>query len=506
MSAAVVRGTQLHDNPFGTTSTRPAHVFEFFAFSSSAVRRLLRRPWCRYFEQRVRMKRLPVPAFLAALLVALTFVFLPDASAATKRGTARAAAAAKKPAARKVPAKKALAPSKRAAVAAATMPVIPGDVAPNAGLSVATDMNLWLDSIEGSGQIAGLAVAVVQGDQVLLQRGVGFADANTGTPVTPDTVFRLASLSKSFAATLAGMLVDDGYISWDSRVGGILPTFALKDASAAEKLSVRDILSHRVGLPHNSYDHLLEQDEPYQLLVDRLREIDPICGVGDCYSYQNVAFSLLGDVTYAVTGDFFYHQVEKRIFHPLGMTTATYGRDALESSREWARPHSRSGRRWVPLQPRENYYHVAPAAGVNASIKDMSQYLIAHMGGRPDVLPEDLLQTLHRPLVATPTEMTSAPWRRGRLRDAHYALGWRVFDYAGEPMVFHAGAVQGYRGVIAFLPQRRFGLVMLWNCETSIPTGLLPMAFDRYLGLPQVDWAGVELLERTRMAAGGASR
>lgn len=450
----------------------------------------------------------------AALSLALALTVVPAAEAATPQSGARAAA---KTTAKKAPAKKAAAkkPVVRSASAnrpaaairrAAMQTVADGQIPANAGLSVATDMNLWLDSIEASGQVAGLAAAVVQGDQVLLQRGVGFADAAAGTPVTPNTVFRLASLSKSFAATLAGLLVDDGYISWDTRVGGVLPTFALKDASAAEKLSVRDILSHRVGLPHNSYDHLLEQDEPYPLLVDRLREIDPICGVGDCYSYQNVAFSLLGDVTYAVTGDFFYHQVEKRLFHPLGMATATYGRDALESSREWARPHSRSGRRWVPFQPRENYYHVAPAAGVNASIKDMSQYLIAHMGGRPDVLPEDLLATLHRPLVATPTELNSAPWRRGRLRDARYALGWRVFDYAGETMVFHAGAVQGYRGVIAFLPQRRFGVVMLWNCETAIPTGLLPMAFDRYLGLPQVDWAGVELLDRSRMAAGGASR
>lgn len=459
------------------------------------------------------------PLSLARVFVVLAFALtlvaagLPDAQAAKRSPRAAAAAKAtpkkattKKPAVKKAAARKAVSTSRRAPVAAATMPVVSGAIAPNAGLSAATELNLWLDSIEASGQIAGLAVAVVQGEQVLLQRGVGYADAAAGTPVTPDTVFRLASLSKSFAATLAGQLVDDGYISWDSRVGGILPTFALKDATAAERLSVRDILSHRVGLPHNSYDHLLEQDEPYPLLVDRLREIDPICGVGDCYSYQNVAFSLLGDMTYAVTGDFFYHQVEKRIFHPLGMTTATYGRDALESSREWARPHARNGRRWVPFQPRENYYHVAPAAGVNASIKDMSQYLIAHMGGRHDVLPEDLLNTLHRPLVATPAERTSAPWRRGRLRDAHYALGWRVFDYAGETMVFHAGAVQGYRGVIAFLPQRRFGLVMLWNCETAIPTGLLPMAFDRFLGLPQVDWAGVELLDRSRMAAGGAAR
>lgn len=442
------------------------------------------------------------PRFLQLITVALLALLL--AGTAQARPTAKRGSAARAQSAAK--AKPKPAPARRAPAAAALIPLFGGTVAPKAGLAVAAEMNFWLDSIEASGQVAGLAVAVVQGDQVLLQRGVGYADAAAGTPVTPDTVFRLASLSKSFATTLAAQLVDGGFISWDSRIGGILPTFALKDASAAEKLSVRDILSHRVGLPHNSYDHLLERDEPYPLLVDRLREIDPICGVGDCYSYQNVAFSLMGDVTYAVTGDFFYHQVEKRIFHPLGMTTATYGRDALEASREWARPHSRSGRRWIPFQPRENYYHVAPAAGVNASIKDMSQYLIAHMGGRPDVLPQDLLDTVHRPVVATPTEMTSAPWRRGRLRDAHYALGWRVFDYAGEPLVFHAGAVQGYRGVIAFLPQRRFGLVMLWNCETALPTGMLPMALDRYLGLPTVDWAGVELLERANIATGGGSR
>lgn len=439
-------------------------------------------------------------AAAAAVLLSLTLASAVEARQSSKRPAARATAAATKAKPKSKP--KAAAPRR----VSAAVPTAAATISPQAGMAVATDMNLWLDAIEASGQVAGLAVGIVQGDQVLLQRGIGYADASSGQPVTPDTVFRLASLSKSFATTLAGLLVDDGYIAWDSRIGGILPTFALKDASAAEKLSVRDILSHRVGLPHNSYDHLLEQDEPYPLLVDRLREIDPICGVGDCYSYQNVAFSLMGDVTYAVTGDFFYHQVEKRIFHPLGMATATYGRDALESSRDWARPHSRNGRRWLPFQPRENYYHVAPAAGVNASIKDMSQYLIAHMGGRPDVLAEDLLTTLHRPVVATPTEMSSAPWRRSRLRDAHYALGWRVFDYAGEPLVFHAGAVQGYRGVIAFLPQRRFGLVMLWNCETALPTGLLPMALDRYLELPAVDWAGVEPLERSRIAAGGAGR
>ena len=123
---------------------------------------------------------------------------------------------------------------------------------------------------------------------------------------------------------------------------------------------MRDILGQRLGLPRNAYDNMLSSGVPYQELARRLDEVDMSCGVGDCYGYQNVAFSLIGDVIYAETGDFFYHLVDKRIFLPLGMNDATYGRDGLESSKSWARPHSRSGNAWVPFEPNDNFY-VPPA-------------------------------------------------------------------------------------------------------------------------------------------------
>jgi beta-lactamase class C len=370
--------------------------------------------------------------------------------------------------------------------------------------SAATEFGQWLDAVEQSGQVSGLAVAIVKDDKVLLQRGIGYADASRNAPVTTATVFRLASLSKAFASALAAILVDDGMLSWDTHVAGVLPSFELKNVDASEKLTVRDILSQRAGLPHNTYDRLLEQDEPYQMLVDKLKDVPLACGVGDCYGYQNITFALIGDITYAVTGDFFYHQVEKRLFRPLGMSTATYGKDALESSASWARPHARRGGGWTPIEIKESYYHVPPAAGVNASIKDMTQWLIAQMGNRPDVLAPALLDTLHTPEVATPTERHASPWRRARLRDAHYALGWRIYDYAGETLVFHAGAVQGYRAIIGFFPKYKFGAVMLWNCECALPMGLMPMLFDRYLGLPEVDWAGLDTHKRLSLVAGGS--
>jgi beta-lactamase class C len=377
-------------------------------------------------------------------------------------------------------------------------------VATNAGI-VARQFDRWLDGLESSSDVSGLAVAVIKDDKVLLERGIGYANASTREPVTANTVFRLASLSKAFATAMAALMVQDGVISWDTKISNVLPTFQLADVNASQKVTVADILSHRVGLPHNTYDRMLEADAPYEELVTRLAEVPMACPVGDCYGYQNIAFSLIGDVTYAVTGDFYYHEVETRIFHPLGMDTATYGRDALEGTKSWARPHRRAGRGWIPFTPNEAYYHVPPAAGVNASVRDMEQWLIAQMGGKPNVLSPAVLEVLHTPVVATDRERSSTPWRRGRLLNAQYALGWRIYDYAGQTLIFHAGAVQGYRAMIAFLPKYRFGAVMLWNCESAAPSGLMPMLMDRYLGLPEVNWAGIDKSDTEDLAGGGAA-
>lgn len=360
------------------------------------------------------------------------------------------------------------------------------------------------DDMMRTGQVAGAAVVVVKGGKVISQRGLGVADALTLQPVTTKTAFRLASLSKAFAATLAGKLVEQGYLHWDDHVQDLVPVFELSDTRQAPKVTVEDVLSHRVGLPHNAHDRLLEAEEQYPMLVYKLRELPMTCSVGDCYAYQNIAYSLIGDVTFATTGDFYYHQVERQLFHPLGMLTATYGRDALEASGDYARPHVRRRGRWQPVRPKETYYRVPPAAGVNASIEDMGIWLNAHLGHYPDVLSPELLEELHKPRVATPSERVSSPWRRERLFDASYALGWRVYNYGGETLVFHAGAVQGFRGMIGFLPARDFGFAMLWNSETGVPAGLLPTLLDGYLGLPTKDWMQLRTYARGRQAAAPA--
>lgn len=414
-----------------------------------------------------------------------------DASAAGSRKRPRTTApvpAAVAPAAKSIAAPPTVAapPSPIAATPSPMVPPVDGSPPPGV-----VEFNRIVDQIVADGRVAGLTTAIVKDGKVVSLHGAGIADADRGTPIGPHTVFRLASASKAFASTLAALLVQDGYLDWGDRVQDRVPAFELSDPHAGPQVTLVDLLSHRVGLPHNSLDYLLERGDPYPLLVYKLREVEMSCPVGDCYGYQNISYALFGDITYAATGDFYEHEVARRIFGPLGMADASIGRESLESTPERALPHDRTGRGWKPFHPNDNYYRVPAAAGVNASAADMAEWLLAHLGHHPEVLRPELLATVHSPLVNTPQETTSAPWRRERVRSASYALGWRVFDYEGHTLIFHGGAVRGYRSIVAMLPDRDLGVAMMWNCETATPSGLLPTLLDSELGLAATDWVGV---------------
>ena len=361
---------------------------------------------------------------------------------------------------------------------------------PAAGFNVANIESMAQQLTYGE-RVPGMAVAIVQGGRVLSARGYGVTDVNNPQMVDAHTVFRLASLSKAFAGTMAGLLVNDGTLRWDSKVTDYVPGFQLSTPEATERLTVADLLSHRVGLPYNAYDRDVEANAEYYTLTHKLASTSLKCQPGDCYAYQNVAFSLIGDVVYAASGSFYEQSVERRLFKPLGMDDASLGLAGIQASSRWARPHVRSRNGWVSLSPKPTYYRLAPAAGVNASASDMAQWLLAHTGHRPDVLPAPLLATLHSTLINTPGEMRSG-WRRERLHSAGYALGWRNFDYAGHEVIFHAGAVQGYRGLVALVPERDLGIAIMWNGESSLPSGLLPTVLDAAMGLPAQRWLDVD--------------
>ena len=373
--------------------------------------------------------------------------------------------------------------------------VSPSTTTSPAAPAVRAPTNLYVSDYEAiatamttEGNVPGMAMAIVQGGRVLSARGYGVTDVGSPQAIDAHTVFRLASLSKAFASAVTGVLVNEGVLRWDSHLTDYIPSFQLSQPGAAEQLTVADILSQRTGLNRNTFDRDIEGNADYHVLTARLATAPMQCSPGTCYAYQNVAFSLIGDIVFAATGHFYPETVASRLFKPLGMNDASYGLEGITASVRWARPHIRRGRGWVAVTPKPTYYRLEPAAGVNASISDMAQWLLAQSGHRPDVLPAPLLATLHAPLVSTPGEMTVASWRRTRLTSANYALGWRDYSYSGHPVVFHGGAVQGYRAVIALLPERDLGVVILWNSESALPSALLPTILDDALGIQGGQW------------------
>ena len=386
------------------------------------------------------------------------------------------------------------------AAATVTAPVVTTRALPPlpAGFDVA-EFEAAAQSLVAEQRVPGMAMAIVRNGQVLSLRGYGVADVGSGDPIGPHTVFRLASLSKAFAGTVTGLLVTKGALRWDTRLTEYMPSLQLSQPGAAQELTVAEVLSHRVGLTRNAYDRDLESNNDFPTLVQKLAFAPMACHPGQCYAYQNVAFSLIGDVVRAATGQLYGDAVSRLGFKPLGMQDASVGLEGIEASPHWARPHVHGRGGWVSMLPKPAYYRVAPAAGVNASITDMAQWLIAQTGHRPDVLPPSLLATLHAPVISTPTELHGSSWRRERLQDAGYAIGWRVYNYAGHQVVFHGGAVQGYRGVVAMVPETDLGVAILWNSESSLPSALLPTILDRAMGL-QPHWLDDRTLDTSLYA------
>ncbi|WP_331344163.1 serine hydrolase domain-containing protein [Cellvibrio sp. UBA7661] len=328
--------------------------------------------------------------------------------------------------------------------------------------------------------VPGVAIVVVSGGQIKSLQGYGVRRAGTREKVTPDTVFRLASLSKPFAATAASALVNEGKITWDTTVTSVLPDVAFKNARYGKQLTLRHVLSQASGLPRHTYTHFIDENMSYADTVRRLRYVNFVCPPGKCFAYQNVSYSLAGDMIKKKSGVSFEKYVGQHVFDPLGMTTASYGLANYNASPNRASPHINNGSRWIPTSVTGNWYRVAPAAGVNASIVDMSRFLLGQMGKRQDALPLSVLN----PIQSRVTKNTPAQNYYGvrkAVGNTAYGMGWRVFDYGRyKNFVHHGGHVKGFRTEMVFNRDLQIGMVFLSNSETRLARDIIFRFIDSY--------------------------
>lgn len=317
-------------------------------------------------------------------------------------------------------------------------------------------------------EVPGAALAVVADGKLQVLKGYGVRQVGTQLPVTADTVFRLASVSKTIASTAAGVLVQNQQLVWDTNVYGTLENVRFKNASYGKQVTLQDLLAHTSGLIPQAYTDLIENNVPYDEVVQRLKGVDFSCAPKRCYGYQNVVFSLAGDIIKAKTGKRYEDFVEEQLFSPLGMYGASFGIEELERNSNYALPHVQRQGQWKTTKVKQNYYNIAPAAGANASINDMGKWLLAQMGQRPDILSAQTLDQLQAKVVRTSVARSHYGQQPSMVK-TWYGLGWRVFDVgAHHNFVHHGGWVQGYRAEMVFNRELNIGMVFLTNAETRL--------------------------------------
>ena len=332
--------------------------------------------------------------------------------------------------------------------------------------------------------VVGLAVGIVENGRITFLSGYGETLAGSNEKVTPDTVFRWASVSKGLAATMIAKLDEEGKLRFNSPLIQYAASMKLPGGAEATA-TIGDMLSQRLGLYRNAYDNKLEEGQDTRLLRSSLAQLSAICPPGTCWSYQNVAYDGASEIVERVTRKPYPQAVKEMLFNPIGMTSASVTRDGLLTAKSWARPHDAARR---PLEVLDAYYRVPAAGGINSNIKDMSLWMLAQMGAMPDVLSPKLLQTIHASLVKTPGERQRLRKFLERLGEADYGYGWRSYDYAGHRIVGHRGGVSGYRSLILFDPARKSGVVALWNSNSNQPAGLEFEVMDMLYHLPFRDW------------------
>ena len=353
-------------------------------------------------------------------------------------------------------------------------------------------------------KVPGVQVVVVREGEVLFAGGAGRRDLGRDLPVTEHTVFAHGSTGKAFTACLIGTLVDEGRLRWDSKVRDLIPDFRLADPVATEMLTVRDLLTHRSGLPRHEFAHLAHPGLDRGEMVRRLRHLESSKEIRELFQYSNFGFLVAGHIVGLVTGSTFEEQLRRRILEPLGMADTVIGTEGIEAVADRALPYDEKDGELVPIAYRQ-MANMIPAGGLFASAADVTRWLLCQLGGGEAggtrIVSEPSLKEMHSLQMAI-TSPLAAPLQGAPARSDGYGLGWMTGTYRGRRYVEHGGGIDGFTTSFALLPEERIGIGVCGNRASGLPIALVWQLLDRLLGAEPKDWTGVvqEQMEKMRAA------
>ena len=369
----------------------------------------------------------------------------------------------------------------------------------------APHVNQWLKDW----QVPGCSIGIIYNGQVVLSQGFGVKNLDTKAPVTADTLFPIGSATKAFTTLLLAQLADQGKLEWDKPVRDYLPDFKLSTDDLTDHVTVRDLVTHRTGLPRHD---ALWYGSPFtrEQLVGRLQYLEPSEPLRLQFQYNNLMFMTAGYLAGKLGASSWEELVQQRELTPLGMsatrlTTPDFTAAADHADGYWQLPDAKG----VPQAPSfialSSFQALAPAGSICSSATDMLKWVEFQLGdgkwhGQPLVSTAQLTQlhSMQMAIGSTPDNV------RSPLQG--YGMGWFVSDYRGHYCVDHGGNIDGFTAMVRLFPQDNLGIVVLTNLAgTPLPSIAAYGAADRLLGLSENDISARALAQQKQSEASAAA-
>ncbi len=366
-----------------------------------------------------------------------------------------------------------------------------------AGRRFLPGFNHYVERVREKWGVPGIAVAVVKDGKLVFARGYGVRKKGGTAPVTPKTLFGIASNTKAFTAAALAILVDEGKIGWDEQVIKYLPSFRMYNPYVTREITVRDLLTHRSGLGLGAGDLLFWPRTTYSRkeIMRRVQFIKPRFSFRSRFAYCNLLYMVAGEIIPAVTGKEWGEFIEERIFKPLGMNYSNTSIKEFRPGDEIASPHTEINGRVVPVEY-ENLDNAAPAGAINSNVLDMAKWMIVQLNrGLIRKSPEIRLfskrasREMWSPQVFIPIREYPSELSGIKPNFFAYGLGWMLRDYHGHKIVYHTGSIKGMVSKVTLVPDLRLGIVVLTNQESrEAYEAITYKILDHYLNLPTTDW------------------
>ncbi|MGZ5446107.1 MAG: serine hydrolase [Thermoanaerobaculia bacterium] len=360
------------------------------------------------------------------------------------------------------------------------------------------DFDAFINGALKPWDVPGIAIAVVADGKVVYAKGFGQRNVEKTLPMTADTLLPIGSITKSFTTLAMGTLVDEGKLEWEKPVRTYLPEFLAADDVLTASLTVRDLVTHRSGLPRHDLVWYNNQDLTRAEIVGRLAHLPASEGLRSRWQYNNLMFLTAGYLIEDTTGKPWEDVIRSRVFTPLGMTRSNFKDEDSAKDADHARGYREDDGKILEMPFRE-VGNMGPAGSINSSVNEMANYALLQLGGGKfggaTVVEAPTLKEMH-----TPQSVINALPDLPELSPTTYGMGWFIDSYRGHLRVAHGGNIDGFSALLTLFPNDGVAVVALANANGSGLPGIATSHLaDRMLKLPAKDWNG-EALGRRALA------